>query len=40
MIDPLKCMFSNPGDAELLLWHVNHKTDGKIRQHADGRQWK
>jgi hypothetical protein len=33
-------MFSNPWDAELLLWHVNHKIDGKIRQPVDGRQWK
>jgi hypothetical protein len=30
VIDRLKCMFSNPRDAELLLWHVNRKTDGKI----------
>jgi hypothetical protein len=30
VIDRLKRMFSNPRDAELLLWHVNHKTDGKI----------
>jgi hypothetical protein len=27
-------------DAELLLWHVNHKTYKKIRHLADGRQWK
>jgi hypothetical protein len=33
-------MFSNPRDAELLLWHVNHKTDGKIRHPAVDRQWK
>jgi hypothetical protein len=26
----LKCMFSNPRDAELLLWHVNRNTNGKI----------
>jgi hypothetical protein len=37
VIDCLKRMFSNPRDAELLLWHVNHKTDGKIRHPADGR---
>jgi hypothetical protein len=37
VIDHLKHMFSNPRDAELLLWHVNHKTDGKIRHPADGR---
>ncbi len=30
VIDRLKHMFSNPRDAELLLWHVNHKMDGKI----------
>jgi hypothetical protein len=40
MIDRLKRMFSNPRDAELLLWHVNRKTDGKIRDPVDGRQWK
>jgi hypothetical protein len=40
MIDRLKRMLSNPRDAELLLWHVNRKMDGKIRHPADGRQWK
>jgi hypothetical protein len=40
VIDRLKGMFSNPRDAELLLWHVNRKTDRKIRHPADGRQWK
>jgi hypothetical protein len=40
VIDRLKRMFSNPRDAELLLWHVNRKTDGKIRHPVDGRQWK
>jgi hypothetical protein len=38
VIDRLRHMFSNPRDAELLLWHVNCKTDGKIRHTADGRQ--
>jgi hypothetical protein len=40
MIERLKHMFSNPRDAELLLWHVNHKADGKIQHPVDGRQWK
>jgi hypothetical protein len=40
VIDHLKHMFSNPRDVELLLWHVNHKTDGNIRHPADDRQWK
>jgi hypothetical protein len=40
MIDRLKRMFSNPRDAELLLWYVNHKMDGKIRHPTDGRQCK
>jgi hypothetical protein len=40
VIDCLKCMFSNPREAQLLLWHVQHKRDGKIRHPADGRQWK
>jgi hypothetical protein len=30
VIDCLKRMFSNPRDAELLLWHMNRKTDGMI----------
>jgi hypothetical protein len=33
-------MFSNPRDAELLLWHVNRKTDEKIRHPVDDRKWK
>jgi hypothetical protein len=39
-IDCLKHMFSNAREAELLLWHVQRKRDGKIRHPADGRQWK
>jgi hypothetical protein len=30
MMNRLKRMFCNPMDVELLLWHVKHKTDGKI----------
>jgi hypothetical protein len=40
MIDRLKHIFSTPRDAELLLWHVKCKIDGKIRHPVDGRQWK
>jgi hypothetical protein len=40
VIDRLKRMFSNPRDAELLLWHVNRKTDEKIRHPVNGRQLK
>jgi hypothetical protein len=40
VIEHLKCMFSNPRDAKLLLCQVNRKMDGKIRHLADGRQWK
>jgi hypothetical protein len=40
VIDRLKCMFLDPRDAELLLWHVNRKIDIKIRHSVDGRQWK
>jgi hypothetical protein len=40
VIDHLKHMFSNPRDAKVLLCHVNHKTDGKIRHPEDHRQWK
>jgi hypothetical protein len=38
VIDRLKRMFSNPRDTKLLLWHVNHKMDEKIRHPTDGRQ--
>jgi hypothetical protein len=38
VIDRLKRMFSNPRDAQLLLWHVNRKMDGKIWHPANGRQ--
>jgi hypothetical protein len=40
VIDRLKLMFSNPREAQLLLWHVQWKRDGKIQHPADGRQWK
>jgi hypothetical protein len=40
VIDHLKHMFSNAREAQLLLWHVQQKRDGKIRHPADGRQWK
>jgi hypothetical protein len=34
IINHLKCMFSNPRDAELLLCHVKRNTNGKIRHLA------
>jgi hypothetical protein len=40
IFDRLKRMFSNAGEAQLLLWHVQQKRDGKIRHPPDGRQWK
>jgi hypothetical protein len=40
IIDRLKRMFSNAREAQLLLWHVQWKRDGKIQHPADGRQWK
>ena len=41
VIDRLKRMFSNPRDAELLVWHFDkRKKDGKLRHPADARQWK
>jgi hypothetical protein len=40
VIDHLKCMLPNAREAELLLWHVQWKRDGKIRHPANGRQWK
>jgi hypothetical protein len=38
VIDRFKHMFSNLRDVELLLWHVNRKTDGKIRHPVDARK--
>jgi hypothetical protein len=38
--DRLKRMFSNIGEAQLLLWHVQWKRDEKIRHPTDGWQWK
>jgi hypothetical protein len=40
VIDRLKRMFSNAREAQLLLWHVQRKSDGMIRHPTDGRQWK
>jgi hypothetical protein len=40
VIDRLKCLFSNAREAQLLLWHVQWKRDGKIPHLADGRKWK
>jgi hypothetical protein len=40
VIDYLMHMFSNAREAQLLLWHIQRKRDGKIRHPADGRQWK
>jgi hypothetical protein len=40
IIDRLKRMFSNAWEAQLLLWHVQRKRDGKIHHTVDGRQWK
>jgi hypothetical protein len=40
VIDRLKRMFSNAREAQLLLWHVQQKRDGKIRHPVDGRKWK
>ncbi|XP_015619179.1 uncharacterized protein [Oryza sativa Japonica Group] len=39
--DRLKCLFSNPRDAELMRWHhEKRKKDGMIRHPVDARQWK
>jgi uncharacterized Zn finger protein (UPF0148 family) len=42
VIDHLKCMFSNPRDAELVRWHSEKRmeNDEEIRHPADGTQWK
>jgi hypothetical protein len=42
VIDHLKCVFSNPRDAELVHWHSEKRreNDEEIRQLANGTQWK
>jgi hypothetical protein len=43
VIDCLKHLFSNSREAKFMIWHVapnGCKKDGKIRHHADARQWK
>jgi hypothetical protein len=42
VIDRLKCVFSNPRDAELVRWHSEKhtKSNEEIRHPADGTQWK
>jgi hypothetical protein len=42
VIDHLKCVFSNPRDAELVHWQSkkSRKNDEEIRHPADGTQWK
>jgi hypothetical protein len=40
VIERLKHMFSIPRGDELLLWHVNRKTDGKIWHPVDGKKRK
>jgi hypothetical protein len=42
VIDRLKCVFSNPRDAELVCWHSKkrRKNNKEIQHHADGTQWK
>jgi hypothetical protein len=42
VIDHLKCVFSNPRDAELVRWYSekHRENDEEIRHPADGTQWK
>jgi hypothetical protein len=42
VINHLKCVFSNPRDAELVRWHSEklRENDEHIRHPADGTQWK
>jgi hypothetical protein len=42
VIGHLKCVFSNPRDAELVCWHYekHRENDEKIRYPMDGTQWK
>jgi hypothetical protein len=42
VIDHLKCVFSNPRDAELVHWHSEkrRKNNEEIRHPVDGTQWK
>jgi hypothetical protein len=41
VIDHLKCVFSDPRDAELVRWHLekHRKNNEEIRHPADGTQW-
>jgi hypothetical protein len=41
VIDHLKCVFSNPGDAELVRWHSEKRRENneEIRHPADETQW-
>jgi hypothetical protein len=38
-IDRLRCLFTNPEDAQLMSWHASneHKNDWKVRHPADGK---
>ena len=41
--DCLRCLFSNPKDAELMRWwdsNKHKKGDGKLQHPTDARQWK
>jgi hypothetical protein len=42
VIDHLKCVFSNPRDAELVRWHSEKRreNDEEIQHPTDGTQWK
>ena len=43
MIDRLRAIFGNPGDAKLMSWHASNertKDDGKLWHPSDGKQWK
>jgi hypothetical protein len=42
VINRLKCVFSNPRDAELVRWHSEklRENDEEIQHPADGTQWK
>jgi hypothetical protein len=42
VVDQLRCLFTNPEDAELMCWHASdaHKHDGKLRHPSDAKQWK
>ena len=41
VVDRLRCLFTNPEDAELMCWHASdeRKHIGKLQHPSDAKQW-